>query len=259
MKGVNPLVTQMKYTRNYKTAQLYVQDSNSTYTQMMNSRFDAIRGVSNRRAPTLKRLPLNTTTKNPKHAQLLAECEIDYDRPLTPVEIAAKRAQRLAKEKQTQMVTIFVIFIYKFYNEIKTNPRFRFIQQASAEQNSQPRQGTANVVAAGQQQHVQIAKPALVQQAAAVQQTAVAQQQQQQQQLQQQQQIQTSTPVTVHKSISIPTSSIVPQPTAVVVNISQNSPVTTSPVTIRSIVHRPLNVQVSLNLAGGLGIEDRFR
>lgn len=94
----------MKYTRNYKTAQLYVQDSNSTFTTMMNSRFDAIRGVSNRRAPTIKRLPLTTTTKNPKHAQLLAECEIDYDHPLTPVEIAVKRAQRLAKEKQSQIV-----------------------------------------------------------------------------------------------------------------------------------------------------------
>ena len=114
--------------------------------------------------------------------------------------------------------------------------------QATAEQHSQPRQGNANVVAAGQQQHLQVAKPAIMQQAASIQQTAAAQQQQQQQQQQQpQQQLQTQTPVTVHKSISIPTSSIVSQQTAVVVNISQNSPVPT----IRSIVHRPLNMQVS--------------
>lgn len=83
-----------------------MQDSNSTFTQMMNTRFDAIRVVSNRRSPTIKRLPLTTSTKNPKHAQLLAEYEIDYDRPLTPVEIATRRAQRLAKEKQTQMVSL---------------------------------------------------------------------------------------------------------------------------------------------------------
>lgn len=70
---------------------------------MMNTRFDAIRGVSNRRAPTIKRLPLTTSTKNPKHAQVLIECEIDYDHPLTPVEIATKRAQRIAKEKQVNL------------------------------------------------------------------------------------------------------------------------------------------------------------
>ncbi len=81
-----------------------MQDSNSTFTQMMNTRFDAIRGVSNRRAPTIRKLPLTTPTNNPRQARLLAECDIDYDRPLTPVEIAAKRAQRLAKEKQTQLV-----------------------------------------------------------------------------------------------------------------------------------------------------------
>lgn len=86
---------------------------------MMNSRFDAIRGVSNRRAPTIKRLPLTTSTKNPKHAQLLAECEIDYERPLTPVEIAVKRAQRLAKEKQTQMVKYFLCSFIRVRNRNK--------------------------------------------------------------------------------------------------------------------------------------------
>ncbi|KAL1140672.1 hypothetical protein AAG570_000602, partial [Ranatra chinensis] len=91
---------QMKAGRPLRTSQLYQQDNNSSMTQVMNSRFDAIRSVSNRRAPTVKPLLVDPAMKNPKHAEVLAECSIEYDSPLTPVEVATKRADRIAKEKQ---------------------------------------------------------------------------------------------------------------------------------------------------------------
>lgn len=31
---------------------------------------------------------------------MLAECNIDYDNPLTPAEVAHKRSERIAREKQ---------------------------------------------------------------------------------------------------------------------------------------------------------------
>lgn len=93
----------MKSGRPLRTSQIFQQDNNSSLSQVMNSRFDAIRSVSNRRAPTVKPLLVDPAMKNPKHAEVLADCSIDYDSPLTPVEVAAKRADRIAKEKQAAL------------------------------------------------------------------------------------------------------------------------------------------------------------
>lgn len=91
---------QLKSGRPMRTSHLFQQDNNSSMTQVMNCRFDAIRAVSNRRAPTVKPLLVDPTMKNnPRHADTLARSQIDYDRPLTPVEVAAKRADRIAREK----------------------------------------------------------------------------------------------------------------------------------------------------------------
>jgi E1A-binding protein p400 len=38
--------------------------------------------------------------RNPKHAAVLADIGIIYDQPLTPIEVATRRAERIAKEKQ---------------------------------------------------------------------------------------------------------------------------------------------------------------
>ncbi|CAH1401524.1 unnamed protein product [Nezara viridula] len=94
---------QMKSGRPLRTSQIFQQDNNSSLSQVMNSRFDAIRSVSNRRAPTVKPLLVDPAMKNPKHAEVLADCSIDYDSPLAPVEVAAKRADRIAKEKQAAL------------------------------------------------------------------------------------------------------------------------------------------------------------
>uniref|UniRef100_A0A0K8SA08 Helicase domino n=2 Tax=Lygus hesperus TaxID=30085 RepID=A0A0K8SA08_LYGHE len=110
-KKTNPLYKvplQMKSGRPMRTAQLFGQDNNSTMTQIMNTRFEAIRSISNRRAPTTKPLLVNPGIKNPKHAEILAECSIDYDNPLTPVEVASKRADRIAKEKALSVQNVAV-------------------------------------------------------------------------------------------------------------------------------------------------------
>ncbi|XP_024084966.1 helicase domino isoform X2 [Cimex lectularius] len=93
-------IPQIKAGRPLRTSQLYQQDNNTSMTQVMNTRFDAIRAVSNKRAPTIKPLLVDPTMKNPKHAEILAENAIDYEKPMTPIEVAAKRADRIAKEKQ---------------------------------------------------------------------------------------------------------------------------------------------------------------
>ena len=42
---------------------------------------------------------MNPAMKNPKHAAVLAECGIQYDTPFAPIDVATRRAERIAKEK----------------------------------------------------------------------------------------------------------------------------------------------------------------
>lgn len=93
---------QMKSSRPMRTAQLYTQDNNSTFSQLMMGRFDALKQLSSGRRPMPSKSATTASTltlKNPKHTAVLTECGIDYDRPLLPTEVAAKRTDRL-REKQ---------------------------------------------------------------------------------------------------------------------------------------------------------------
>lgn len=84
-----------------RTSQLYIQDNNGTYTQLYTQRFETIKAVSNKRTPTVRPQQIeNPTMRNPKHAAVLADIGIVYDQPLTPIEVATRRAERIAKEKQ---------------------------------------------------------------------------------------------------------------------------------------------------------------
>lgn len=82
-----------------RTIQIYNQDKNHTFTAMCSQRFESIKSVSNKRAPTAKSTLVNPALKNPKHAAVLAENGIDYENPSNPLDIAKSRAERLAKEK----------------------------------------------------------------------------------------------------------------------------------------------------------------
>lgn len=92
-----------------RTIQLYNQDKNNTFTAMCNQRFEAIKSVSNKRAPTAKSTLGSSALKNPKHAAVLAENGIDYENPSTPLDIAKSRAERLAKEKLRTAAVRFVL------------------------------------------------------------------------------------------------------------------------------------------------------
>ncbi|KAJ9595704.1 hypothetical protein L9F63_013117, partial [Diploptera punctata] len=100
-KSMYKLPPQTKTNRPMRTSQLYMQDNNSTYTHLYIQRFETIKNVSNKRTPTVKPLLVNPSLRNPKHAAVLAECGIIYDQPLTPIEVATRRAERIAKEKKT--------------------------------------------------------------------------------------------------------------------------------------------------------------
>ncbi|XP_054272165.1 helicase domino isoform X3 [Macrosteles quadrilineatus] len=99
-KGIYKL-PQTKCSRPMKTSQMYQQDTNMSYTQVMNAKFESIRTISNNRTPTMKPVLNNKPDmKNPKHAEVLSGCGIDYDNPMSPVDVATRRAERISKEKQ---------------------------------------------------------------------------------------------------------------------------------------------------------------
>lgn len=60
----------------------------------------------------LQSLGMNPFQKNPKHASVLAESGIGYDKPLPPIQVASQRAERIAKEKK--VCTVYCIFSLDF-------------------------------------------------------------------------------------------------------------------------------------------------
>lgn len=87
-------------SRPLRTHQLYTQDNNSTFSQLMIARYDALKAISAKRPVSTKPASgSGTSVKNPKHTAVLTECGIDYERPLLPTEVAARRTDRL-REKQ---------------------------------------------------------------------------------------------------------------------------------------------------------------
>jgi hypothetical protein len=85
-----------------KTSQLFAQDNGSSFLKMITERSDVILGLAAKRAPPVKPVFTNPTFKNPKNSNLLTESGINYDQPLNPVEVVAKRNERLNKIKTQQ-------------------------------------------------------------------------------------------------------------------------------------------------------------
>lgn len=103
-KNKHPPKGNIKNCRAMRTSQLYASDNNSSFTKLMRQKFDNIKTVMVKKAPQLKQMLVNPTMKNPKHAALLAEYGItNYDNPPSPMEIAQRRVDRIAKEKQKNM------------------------------------------------------------------------------------------------------------------------------------------------------------
>lgn len=90
-----------------------MQDNNLSFTQLFAQRFETIRNVSKNRKPTVKPLLVNSSLRNPKHAAILSECGINYDSPLSPLEVAANRAKRIQNERNALLVCISLLLVFK--------------------------------------------------------------------------------------------------------------------------------------------------
>ena len=82
-----------------KTSVLFKQDNNNAWSSQFASKFETIKSIANKRTPTTKPVLVNSTQRNPKHASVLAEFNINYETPLGPAQVAANRAERVQKEK----------------------------------------------------------------------------------------------------------------------------------------------------------------
>lgn len=91
---------QQKSGRPMRTAQLYTQDNNATFSQILIQRFDTLKSMSSKKTISTKSVINNPLLKNAKHAAVLNDCGIDLDHPVLPVEVAARRAERVAREKK---------------------------------------------------------------------------------------------------------------------------------------------------------------
>lgn len=57
----------------------------------------------------------NPTLKNPKHAAVLQDHNINYDQPLNAMQVAAIRAERIAREKKQAAVSGFFVKCHNFF------------------------------------------------------------------------------------------------------------------------------------------------
>ena len=62
-------------------------DDNNAFSSTFSGRFETIKTIANKRTPTTTPLLVNPTLRNPKHAAVLAESGIDYDSPVSPVQV----------------------------------------------------------------------------------------------------------------------------------------------------------------------------
>uniref|UniRef100_A0AAQ5X3V2 E1A binding protein p400 n=1 Tax=Amphiprion ocellaris TaxID=80972 RepID=A0AAQ5X3V2_AMPOC len=108
-----------KNSRPLRTCQIYTQDDNATHIQLYNSRFELMKIIASKRSPPIKPLlGMNPFQKNPKHASVLAESGISYDKPLPPIQVASQRAERIAKEKKVIVSNVLLLQVCVF---IQTN------------------------------------------------------------------------------------------------------------------------------------------
>uniref|UniRef100_A0A671KFM6 E1A-binding protein p400-like n=1 Tax=Sinocyclocheilus anshuiensis TaxID=1608454 RepID=A0A671KFM6_9TELE len=101
-----------KNSRPLRTCQIYTQDDNATQIQLFNNRFELMKIIASKRSPPIRPLlGMNPFQKNPKHASVLAESGISYDKPLPPIQVASQRAERIAKEKKnTKYIQFDLLF-----------------------------------------------------------------------------------------------------------------------------------------------------
>lgn len=103
-KSKNPLkaTSPPKGIRALRTAQLFLNDANATFTKLVKQNFDFMKAAYMKKAPQLKQVLVNPSMKNPKHASVLVEYGVtNYESPLSPIEIAARRAEKMKERGRT--------------------------------------------------------------------------------------------------------------------------------------------------------------
>ncbi|XP_011862218.1 PREDICTED: helicase domino-like isoform X3 [Vollenhovia emeryi] len=96
-----PSSEQSKSSRTMRTSQLHNQDRNNSFTLNGNQRYEIMKSVSNNRTPTSKPPISNPMLKTP-NTPPLSEYSVQLDNPMTPIEIAMRRADRIVKEKMNK-------------------------------------------------------------------------------------------------------------------------------------------------------------
>lgn len=99
MKKSMKTLTGRKSGRSLRTSQLILQDQNKSLTQYFNNRIELILTLAKKRTPPPRPAFANPTQKNPKHQMVLVENGITYDNPLSPVQVAKRRADRINRDK----------------------------------------------------------------------------------------------------------------------------------------------------------------
>ncbi|KAG8455973.1 hypothetical protein GDO86_001966 [Hymenochirus boettgeri] len=151
-----------KNSRPLRTSQIYAQDEGVTHTQLYTNRFELMKMTAGKRSPPIKPLlGMNPFQKNPKHASVLAESGINYDKPLPPIQVASLRAERIAKEKKA---------LVEQHHRAQQQPGSQPVQQP--QQNGQ--QTSSPVVQPAQVQPQQVVPQQVVQQPQAVVPTATS-------------------------------------------------------------------------------------
>ena len=89
-----------------KTGQIHSQDNNNGLTILYSLRFDSTKSIANRRPPTMRQTLVNPTMRNPRHASVLQENNIQYEQPLNPMQVAEIRAQRIQREKKENQTKV---------------------------------------------------------------------------------------------------------------------------------------------------------
>lgn len=96
-----------------RTEQLIAQDNGAAFARLRRLRIENIKAVTARKqqsaaghAAAGRQQGTNTASGNSKHALVFQDFGINYDMPLKPEEVAQRRAERIAKEKQKQQSTL---------------------------------------------------------------------------------------------------------------------------------------------------------
>lgn len=110
-----------------RTSQLHNQDRNNSFSSMGVQRYDIIKSMSNKRSSAVKSLLVNPLLRNPitstaptvptvQTVQTVptvpTDSKVQIDSPMMPVDVAAKRADRIALEKMKHTVSS-VRYVYK--------------------------------------------------------------------------------------------------------------------------------------------------